>query len=122
MRRHRKLFCLSRVQHIKPSCPDTCLVVENKKGSISLLLGGMEVAASLHVGCYGFSTLESLGALLLLFFLLAKTEKRQRLRIKPVISAGTVETWLVVPQQAAAGLDRRAPAVHSLQSKLSAEI
>lgn len=110
------------MQHIKPSCPDTCFIVENKKGSISLLLGDGKVAASLHTGYYSFSTLESLGFLLLLFFLLVKTEKRRRLKIKNIIFDITVETWLVLTQQVAKGLNRQKPAVLSVQSKLSAEI
>lgn len=80
----------------------------------------MKVAASLHIGYYGFSTLESLGVLL--FFLLVKTEKRQRLKIKNMIFDITVETWLVLTQQVAKGLNRQKPAVLSVQSKLSAEI
>jgi len=38
------------MQHIKLSCPDTCFVVENKKGSVWLLLGEVKVAASIHIG------------------------------------------------------------------------
>lgn len=110
------------MRHIKPSCPDTCSVLEDKKGSVWLLLGDMKVAAAFHVGYDGFSTPESLGFLLLLFFLLVKTERRQRLKIKPIIFDTTVETWLVLTQQVAKGLDRQKPAVLSVQSKLSAEI
>lgn len=97
-------------------------MLEDKKGSVWLLLGDMKVAAAFHVGYYGFSTPESLGFLLLLFFLLVKPEKRQRLKIKPIIFDTTVETWLVLTQQVAKGLDRQKPAVLSVQSKLSAEI
>lgn len=93
-----------------------------QKGKRLAFVGDMKVAAAFHVGCYGFSTPESLGFLLLLFFLLVKTEKRQRLKIKPIIFDTTVETWLVLTQQVAKGLDRQKPAVLSVQSKLSAEI
>lgn len=75
------------------------------------MLGIMASARQNHWGFYYYY-----------FFLLVKTEKRQRLKIKPIIFDTTVETWLVLTQQVAKGLDRQKPAVLSVQSKLSAEI
>lgn len=58
-----------------------------------------------------------------IFFLLVKTEKKTRLKIKKTIIFDiTVETWLVLTQQVAKELNLRKAAVLSVQSKLSAEI
>lgn len=95
-------------------------MLEDKKGSVCLLLGDMKLAAA-SFPCW-LQHARIVGVLLLLFFLLVKTEKRQRLKIKPIIFDTTVETWLVLTQQVAKGLDRQKPAVLSVQSKLSAEI
>lgn len=38
MRRYRKLVLFKQSWCIKPSCPDTCSVLQDKKGSVWLLL------------------------------------------------------------------------------------